>query len=119
MPNPIVYFEITGKDKPGLDDFYTAVFDWQLAPAGDNYSHILPGGGINGGIGRTMDGGASYVTFYVEVASIEDTLSVVEGRGGQRVMGPEQMPNGPLIALFTDPEGRTIGLIQAGTLRTG
>lgn len=60
-----------------------------------------------------------YVTFYVEVASIADTLRVVEGRGGKHVVGPEQMPNGPLIALFTDPEGRTIGLIQAGTLRTG
>lgn len=119
MPNPIVYFEITGKDKAILEDFYRAVFDWQLTPAGDNYSHIAPGSGVNGGIGRAMDGGKGYITFYVEVASISETLTVVEGRGGQRVMGPEQMPNGPLIALFTDPEGRTIGLIQAGTMRTG
>lgn len=32
MPNPIVYFEIVGKDKPVLEDFYTTVFDWQLTP---------------------------------------------------------------------------------------
>ena len=43
MPNPIVYFEITGKDKAVLEDFYRAVFDWQLTPAGDNYSHVIPG----------------------------------------------------------------------------
>ena len=66
-----------------------------------------------------MDGSPGYVTFYVEVANIAETLTVVEGRGGQRVMGPEQMPNGPLIAVFSDPEGRAIGLIQAGTLRAG
>lgn len=52
-------------------------------------------------------------------ASYEETLAVVEGRGGQRVMGPEQIPNGPLLALFTDPEGRTVGLIQAGSFRSG
>ncbi|HTX75624.1 MAG TPA: VOC family protein [Terracidiphilus sp.] len=119
MPNPIVYFEITGKDKPVLEDFYRAVFDWQLTPAGENYSHVSAGTGVNGGIGRSMDRSTGYVTFYVEVASIAETLTVVEGRGGQCLMGPEQMPNGPLIALFADPEGRTIGLIQAGTLRTG
>jgi uncharacterized protein len=119
MANPIVYFEITGKDKAVLEDFYRAVFDWQLTPAGDNYSHVLPGGGISGGFGRAMDGSSGSVTFYVEVGNIAETLSVVEGRGGRRVMGPEQMPNGPLIAVFSDPEGRAIGLIEAGTLRAG
>lgn len=118
MPNPIVYFEITGKDKDTLEDFYRAVFDWQLTPAGDNYSHVAAGQGLNGGIGRTMDG-EGHVTFYVEVANIEETLTVVEGRGGQRLMGPEQMPKGPLMAIFTDPEGRAIGLIQAGSFRAG
>lgn len=118
MPNPIVYFEITGKDRDALEDFYSAVFDWQLTPAGENYSHVSAGTGVNGGIGRSMDG-PGYVTFYVEVASIAETLSVAEGRGGQRILEPTQMPNGPLIALFSDPEGRTIGLIQAGTMRAG
>jgi predicted enzyme related to lactoylglutathione lyase len=119
MSNPVVYFEIAGKDMAVLEDFYRAVFDWQLTPAGENYSHVFPGQGIGGGIGRAMDGGAGHVTIYVEVAKIEETLTVVEGRGGRRIMGPEQLPNGPLMALFADPEGRTIGLIQAGSMRTG
>jgi hypothetical protein len=119
MPNPIVYFEIAGKDRAALEDFYRAAFDWQLTPAGAHYTHVSPRSGINGGIGKSMDGGAGYVTFYVEVANIAETLSVVEGRGGRRIMEPEQMPNGPLIALFADPEGRVVGLIQAGTMRAG
>ncbi len=119
MPNPIVYFEITGRDRAGLEDFYSAAFDWRLTPANDRYTHVSPGGGVNGGIGKAMDGGDGSVAFYVEVAHIVETLAVVEGRGGQRLMGPEQMPNGPLMAQFSDPEGRVIGLIQAGTMRAG
>lgn len=78
-----------------------------------------PGSGINGGIGKAMDGGPGYATFYVEVANIEETLTVVEGRGGRKISGPDQVPNGPLMAMFADPEGHIIGLVQAGTLRAG
>jgi hypothetical protein len=119
MPNPIVYFEIVGKDKAGLEDFYRAVFDWQLTPASEQYSHVSPGSGINGGIGKSMDGGPGHVTFYVEVANVAESLGTAESRGGRRIMEPEQMPNGPLIGLFADPEGRVIGLIQAGSMRAG
>ena len=119
MPNSIVYFEIVGKDKQVLEDFYTTIFDWQLTPANDRYTHVSPGEGVNGGIGKSTDGGSGHVTFYVEVESIEDALTRVEGRGGQRVMEPQQMPEGPLIALFADPEGRVVGLVQAGTMRNG
>lgn len=119
MPNPIVHFEVLGKEHAVLEDFYRAVFDWQLNPAADNYSMVSPGMGINGGIGRSMDGGAGHATFYVEVANIAETLTVVEGRGGRKLMEPEQVPNGPLITLFTDPEGHVIGLVQAGTMRNG
>ncbi len=119
MPNPIVHFEVLGKDKAVLEDFYRAVFDWQLTSTTDSYSLVSPGSGINGGIGTAMDGGAGFSTFYVEVANIAETLTVIEGRGGRKLMGPEQVPNGPMIALFTDPEGHMIGLVQAGTMRNG
>jgi uncharacterized protein len=123
MPNPIVFFEILGQDKAALETFYAGVFDWQMTPvkgeAPDSYALISPGGGINGGLGKSMDGGNGHVTFYVEVANIAETLSLVESRGGKRVAGPDQMPNGPLIALFADPEGRVVGLVQAGSMRNG
>ena len=119
MPNPIVHFEVLGRDKQVLEDFYTALFDWQLRPVMDNYSMVATESGLGGGIGTSMDGGAGHATFYVEVANIEGTLSIVDGRGGKKIMGPEQVPNGPLMALFSDPDGHIIGLVQAGTMRTG
>ena len=121
MPNPIVFFEILGRDKSALESFYAGLFDWQMTPvrgeAPDTYAMVSTGSGINGGIGKSMDGGPGHVTFYVEVTDIADTLTLVESRGGKRVAGPDQMPNGPLIALFTDPEGRVIGLVQANSYR--
>ncbi|MDB5028605.1 MAG: hypothetical protein JWO66_2294 [Candidatus Eremiobacteraeota bacterium] len=29
------------------------------------------------------------------------------------MMPPDQVPNGPRIALFTDPEGHVVGLVEA------
>jgi len=119
MSNQVVFFEVLGKDKAVLEDFYSAAFDWQLNPATDSYSTASPGAGINGGIGTAMDGGEGHATFYVEVASIEETLTVIEGRGGSKITGPDQVPNGPLVATFTDPAGHVVGLVQAGSMRNG
>jgi uncharacterized protein len=119
MANPIVFFEVVGKDKSVLEDFYRTAFEWQLNPAMDNYSTVSPGSGVNGGIGTAMDGGKGYATFYVEVDNIDQTLTRIEGRGGCKLSGPDQVPNGPLIATFADPEGHVIGLVQAGTMRNG
>ncbi len=48
----------------------------------------------------------------MEVASLEEALSAVEQAGGQTLMPPDQVPNGPRIAQFTDPEGHRIGLVE-------
>jgi len=118
MPNQIVHFEVLGQDKQALEAFYTGVFDWQLNPVMDNYSAVSPGAGINGGIGSAM-GGPGHATFYVEVEDVAATLSIIASKGGQTLMGPEQPPNGPLIAIFSDPEGHIVGLVQAGSMRNG
>jgi predicted enzyme related to lactoylglutathione lyase len=70
-------------------------------------------GGIDGGIGAAMDGGAGHVTFYVEVPDLEAALSKIESLGGSRVMEPEDVPEGPSIAMFADPEGHLVGLVKA------
>jgi len=119
MANPIVHFEVLGRDKTALEDFYRTAFEWQLNPVQDSYSMVSPGSGINGGIGTAMDGGEGHATFYVEVDNIDQTLTRIEGRGGRKISGPDQVPNGPLIAMFADPEGHVIGLVQAGTMRNG
>jgi predicted enzyme related to lactoylglutathione lyase len=118
MGNPVVHFEIMGKDAKTLQEFYKQAFDWQIGERGSgagaqNYSLVRPnnGSGIEGGIGD-MKGYEGHVTFYVGVPDINAALAKVEKLGGRRIMGPDEVPGGPTIALFADPENHTIGLVQ-------
>jgi predicted enzyme related to lactoylglutathione lyase len=60
------------------------------------------------------EGYDGHVTFYVEVPDVGATLEQAEKLGGRKMMGPDQVPGGPVIGLLTDPEGRVIGVVQSG-----
>jgi predicted enzyme related to lactoylglutathione lyase len=118
MGNPVVHFEIMANNAAATRDFYTRAFGWQFenAPGAGEVEYKLVNtngnGGIRGGIGKSPAGYGGHVTFYVGVPDIETAIASVESLGGKRMMGPDQVPNGPIIALFTDPEDRTVGLVQ-------
>ncbi len=118
MGNPVVHFEVIGRDAQALQRFYKDAFDWQIEEAiPDFYAMAHPGGdgGINGGIGAAMGDGTGHVTFYVAVPDLEAALSKIEGLGGSTVMGPTEVPEGPTIAMFGDPEGHLVGLLKANS----
>jgi PhnB protein len=48
------------------------------------------------------------------VDDVETAFAKIEEHGGSRMMGPDRVPNGPVIGLFRDPEGHTIGLVDPG-----
>jgi len=50
------------------------------------------------------------VTFYVETNDIKASLAKAESLGGKVVQEPMDIPDGPTIALFADPQGNVIGL---------
>ena len=120
MSNPIVHVEVVGEDAEVLQGFYRDAFGWQMLPSGPDYAMAHPGveGGINGGVGASQTGDQGHVTFYVEVGDLETTLGKIEDLGGSRVAGPMDVPDGPRIAMFTDPEGHLVGLIEAGSRRS-
>ena len=113
MPNPVVHFEIIGKDQKLLDGFYKDVFAWQLTPVLPIYSMVSKEeGGIAGGIGAFADT-PDYVTVYIEVPDFEAAMNSIEAHGGKKLFGPQPIPDGTaVIGMFTDPEGHTLGLIQ-------
>jgi predicted enzyme related to lactoylglutathione lyase len=118
MGNPVVHFEIIGKDPDRLRAFYRDAFNWQIqAPIEGspvNYSIVKPNGGtgIDGGVGKAPEGYDGHVTFYVYVPDIAGALSKIESLGGKKMMGPDKVPGGPVIGLFEDPEGHVIGLVH-------
>jgi predicted enzyme related to lactoylglutathione lyase len=111
---PVVWFEVVGKDGPGLQRFYSRLFDWQIADAGADSGYGLVAAaekGIGGGIGPTQDGGPGHVTFYVEVDDPAAVLARSEKLGGKTIMPPVELPQFHLtFALLADPEGHVIGL---------
>jgi uncharacterized protein len=121
--NPVVHFEIIGKNPERLRSYFGELFGWQFdtsarvadavsEPANYGFVAAPDGTGIPGGVG----GGAGYpshVLFYVGVPDVEGALREAERLGGKRQMGPERAPTGLVVGHFTDPEGNLIGV--AGT----
>lgn len=112
MSNPVIHFEVLGKDGKKLQEFFAKLFDWKIdANNPMNYGMVEAGeGGIGGGIATGQDG-QSHVTFYVGVDDVQKYLDKAESLGGKTVQPPTPLPDGPTIGLFTDPEGHLIGLV--------
>lgn len=121
MGQPVVHFEVIGKDGAKLQSYFSELFGWQIETMGPMNYGIVPregntsddGMGIGGGIGGPgPDGYEGHVTFYVAVDDVEQALQKAESLGGSRVMGPENMSDaGIIIGMFNDPEGHMIGLV--------
>jgi len=120
MGQPVVHFEVIGRDAAALRSFYSELFGWSInadnpmsygiVERDDNVSD--DGVGIGGGIGGGPDGYDGHVTFYVDVPDVEAALQQAERLGGSRMMGPETVMDGLVIGQFTDPEGHVIGVLH-------
>ncbi|MEK7326732.1 MAG: VOC family protein [Chloroflexota bacterium] len=110
MGNPVVHFEIVGKDAKKLQEFYAGVFGWTIHPAPENYGLVhAEEKGIGGGIAQS-DQLPSHVTFYIEVDDPAAYLKKVESRGGKVIVPVTTVPGQVTFALFADPEGHMVGL---------
>lgn len=115
MANPVVHFEVLGKDAATLTKFYGEAFGWQLQDVMQGSYYMVDTGGegaIAGGIGATPDGGSGQVTFYVQVEDPAAALEQIKSLGGSTVSEPMDVPGGPTIAHFADPEGHVVGLVK-------
>ena len=115
MANPVVHFEVTGKDGKKLQSFYSGVFGWNIdANNPMQYGIVSADGdrGIGGGI-SAGDGGTKQVTFYVEVGDPDAYLKKIEGMGGKTVMPVTEIPGMVILAQFADPEGNVVGIVKA------
>jgi predicted enzyme related to lactoylglutathione lyase len=127
MGQPVVHFEIIGKNPAKLRDYFRELFGWEFdvpSPVSEAVSDpaqygfvdrmtTSDGTGIPGGVG----GGAGYeghAIFYIAVPDVEAALAKAESLGGKRRMGPERAPSGLVMGHFTDPEGNLVGVAGIG-----
>ncbi len=120
MGQPVVHFEIVGKDAAKLQAYYGELFGWEIDASNPmNYGIVgregntnAEGVGIGGGVGTGPEGYEGHVTFYIEVPDVEAALAKAESLRGTRVMGPHEPMEGLDIGLFTDPEGHLVGVVS-------
>ena len=126
MGNPVVSFDIVGKDSKSLGDFYRSVFDWKWTEYAEGYYGFETGSESNNGIEGLMYPPndeiplvdnvpfANNVTIYVTVEDIHATVEKLESLDGTILMPPTVVSDkGELLAMFLDPSGNRIGLYQS------
>jgi uncharacterized protein len=120
MGQPVVHFEIVGKDGAKLQQYYSELFGWDVDASNEmNYGMVSREGnlgrdgvGIGGGVGQGPEGYDGHVTFYIAVPDVEEALQKAESLGGMRVMGPEDIMGQVVLGQFKDPEGNMVGVVQ-------
>lgn len=114
MPNPVVHWEIIGKDAKGLQKFYSDLFGWKVdADNPWDYGMVekQADNGIPGGIGASPDG-ATRVTIYVQVDDLDAYLKKAVSLGGKTVMPPTNIGDTVTMAMFVDSGGNLTGLVK-------
>jgi uncharacterized protein len=114
MSNPVVHFEIGCKDLAATTAFYTKLFGWTptTTPPVASFLNTNSTEGIQGHITALGHEPQQYITFYIRVENIVDSLAKIEEAGGKKVLGPFPLPDKQQFAWFRDPEGNMVGLLQ-------
>jgi predicted enzyme related to lactoylglutathione lyase len=115
MGKPVVHWEITARDANRLESFYSDLFEWSIK--GDNpirYREVNTGtpDGIQGSLAETDGSWPNGAMFYVQVDDVRQYLAKAEKLGGSTLLPPTQLNGAATIAIFRDPEGVAIGLVQ-------
>jgi uncharacterized protein len=113
VAHPVMHWEIQSQRPAELHAFYADVLGWAIDANNEmNYGMVTSGGakGINGGIGGSPAPG-SRVVVYAEVPKIDPLLERIKELGGSVVM-PRTDLGMVILAIYLDPEGNTMGLIE-------
>jgi predicted enzyme related to lactoylglutathione lyase len=106
MPAPIVFFDIAGPDAVALKAFYGAVFGWSIDDA------LGIDGSSTGGLRGTLRADPAEKILYLGVPDINAALVTITEAGGKVEMPRMVIPNIVTLALFSDPAGNRMGLVE-------
>lgn len=114
MTHPVMWFEVLGTDGGKLRRFYGDLFGWKFDVIPQIDYGIVKGNdrGIPGGVGTAPPAMRSWVTFYTETPDVTASLTKAQALGGKIVMPRTVMPD-VVLGIFEDPEGHTVGLVEA------
>jgi predicted enzyme related to lactoylglutathione lyase len=114
----VTHFEIYGPEPAGLADFYRQVFGWEVEQMpGVNYWRIQTGAAE----GPALHGGLTYRgipdlngwMLFVNVASLDETVALVQSLGGSIVRPKTAVPRTAWVTIVADPAKNIFGVWQA------
>ena len=111
-PAPIVFFDIAAPELANQAQFYKDIFGWQVGPDG---RLSVPAASPLPGLLRVeppSQGPLTERVIYLGVPSINATLAKITARGGAVVFPRTEVPGVVVVALFTDPAGNRMGLVE-------
>ena len=121
MGNPVIHWELMSKEPAKVADFYARIFGWKVDhhPA-INYRVVDTGApkempGINGGIVKPDREGPwpGNMLFYILVDDLAAYRKRIVAAGGKIHVEEQKVPGMGKLSLFSDPEGRMMGLWKA------
>ncbi len=103
MPAPIVFFDIAGPDAAELHTFYSKMFGWSI-----DAKNAIDAGALKG----TLRQDPPEKIIYIGVTDINASLKQVTDAGGAVDVPRTVVPNVVIFALFKDPAGNRMGLVE-------
>jgi hypothetical protein len=103
QPAPIVFFDIAGPDAAKLKGFYAANFGWSI-----DAKDAITAPNLKGTI--RQDPHESLI--YLGVPDIKAALKKIVASGGSVVLPRTAVPHVVTLAIFKDPAGNRMGLVE-------
>jgi predicted enzyme related to lactoylglutathione lyase len=119
MSNKIWWLEFASTDIPASAKFYGDLFGWPIV-RDEKMDYTMTGfGGGETGVGFTAVGDegssagpAGSVLAYVDVADIDATIARAKELGAPILLDKMEIPTVGWMAIFGDPGGNRIGVMQ-------
>lgn len=109
---PVVHFEIGCDKLSETVEFYKEIFNWSINQNNNSASiDFDKENGIPGHFTSLGHEPKKYINIYIETSSIVEDLKLIESKGGKKLVGPIDLPDGRTFAWFQDIAGNTVGLI--------
>jgi predicted enzyme related to lactoylglutathione lyase len=115
---PIVFLDVAGPDLAKLSAFYKAVFNWDIAAGhfdGEKSIKLPVISPLPGSLLQESGHGsepAHETMIFLGVEDVTATLAKVVANGGAIVRPRAVVPGVVILALFTDPAGNRLGLVE-------
>lgn len=115
MPNPLCHFELMTENPESCKAFYGAVFDWKFDDQSmPGYTLVNAGAEPSGGLfAKPAEAPGVCMNVYFQVQDIDATLAKATQRGATVLVPKTEIPNNVgHFAMFADPEGIPVGIMQ-------